>query len=297
MSASKDDVRAEPNTARDAVLCEPEEWPAREADGWPVGVPRPPRGEDLPSDDGEPMETWRHRAQMNLLIESLEEAWRDRRDFYVGGNMGLYFSQTQAEKNDFRAPDVFIVLDTNQRERRSWVVWEEDGRVPDVVVELVSESTEHVDRGRKKTIYERVLRVPFYVIYDPFSARLDVFQLDSGHRHYVAVEADGEGRCEVSSLGLLLGVVNGTWRGVEAPWLRWIDPAGNVLRTADEIVHAHQLRADLAAKRAEQEAKRAAQEAERAAQEAERAAQEAERASRAEAEIAHLRAELARRGG
>ena len=60
---------------------------------------------------------------------------------FVGANMFLYFSQTQAKKNDFRGPDVFVVMDTTRRERKSWVVWEEDGRVPDVVIEL------HVDGG------------------------------------------------------------------------------------------------------------------------------------------------------
>lgn len=41
----------------------------------------PPRGVDLPCDDGEPLETQRHRDQMNLLIDSLGDAWRDRDDF------------------------------------------------------------------------------------------------------------------------------------------------------------------------------------------------------------------------
>jgi Uma2 family endonuclease len=131
------------------------------------GEPRPPRGEDLPFDDGEPLESERHREQMSLLIDSLKDAWRDRRDVYVGGNMAIYFSETQARNNDFRAPDVFVVLDTERRERKGWVVWEEDGRTPDVVIELTSESTEDVDRGKKKTIYARMLHVPFYACCDP----------------------------------------------------------------------------------------------------------------------------------
>src|SRR5687768_1123220 len=95
----------------------------------------PPRGEDLFYDDGEPMESARHRMQMNLLIDSLFHAWRDRDDFYAGGNMFLYFSETQKKKNDFRGPDVFVVLHTTRRDRKSWVVWEEDGRTLDVVIE------------------------------------------------------------------------------------------------------------------------------------------------------------------
>lgn len=40
----------------------------------------PPGMRELPSDDGQPMETPRHVRQMNLLRESLDLAWRDRSD-------------------------------------------------------------------------------------------------------------------------------------------------------------------------------------------------------------------------
>jgi Uma2 family endonuclease len=114
----------------------------------PLQFPRrPPSSAELICDDGEPMETGRHHEQMVLLIRSLRHAWRDRSDFYVGGNMFLYFSEAQARNNDFRGPDFFVVLGTTQRERRAWVVWEEEGKAPDVILELLSESTEHVDRG------------------------------------------------------------------------------------------------------------------------------------------------------
>jgi Uma2 family endonuclease len=189
----------------------------------------PPRGEDLPCDDGEPMETWRHRRQASLLMDSLNEAWRDRHDYFVAANMFLYFSETQSRRNDFRGPDVFVVLDTDKRERRSWVVWEEDGRTPDVVFELVSESTEEIDRGEKMGIYARVLHVASYVIFDPFSGRLDVFRLDAPKRTYIPVEPDARGFIPCEPLGLWLCVVPGTIDDVEAPWLRFIDAEGNVL--------------------------------------------------------------------
>src|SRR5690606_8086143 len=41
-------------------------------------APTPPPGQDqLPFDDGEPMETGRHRVQMNVLIDTLAAAWAD----------------------------------------------------------------------------------------------------------------------------------------------------------------------------------------------------------------------------
>jgi Uma2 family endonuclease len=96
----------------------------RDATMTPInpGFRPPPRGEDLPHGDGEPMETQRHVEQMLLLIRTLKDAWRDRSDVFVGGNMFIYFSELQAKRNDFRGPDVFVVMDTVRRERKSWVV-------------------------------------------------------------------------------------------------------------------------------------------------------------------------------
>jgi Uma2 family endonuclease len=257
--------------------------------------PRPPRGEDLPYDDGEPMESDRHREQMVLLIETLREEWRDRRDFYVGGNMALYFSETQARNQDFRAPDFFVVLDVERRERKSWVVWEEGGRSPDVIIELLSASTEEQDRGRKRQIYERVLRVPFYAVYDPIEAKLEAWALDVASRSYVPAPADERGRVVCAPLGLRLGVEAEPWKGLAGPWLRFVTPDGRVLDDAAERAAREAERADREAERAAREAERAAREAERAAREAERAVREAERAARAEEEVARLRAELERR--
>ena len=48
-----------------------------------------PTQDDLPCDDGVPMETERHKKQMDLLVYSLEP-WLGERG-YVGGNMFVYF--------------------------------------------------------------------------------------------------------------------------------------------------------------------------------------------------------------
>lgn len=196
--------------------------------------PKPPRGEDLPYDDGEPMESERHKKQMDLLQHSLLREWRDRDDVYVAANMALYFSETQAKRQDFRAPDLFIVLDTHNHVRRSWVAWEEDGRLPDVIVELVSDTTEKVDRGVKKDIYARLVRVPSYVIYDPFTTQLEVYTLDLATRRYVAEVPDARGLYRIPGVGLALGVREGSYLGVQGPWLRWFRDDGSVLETPEE---------------------------------------------------------------
>ncbi len=249
-----------------------------------VSIKPPPRGDDLPFDDDEPMDSWRHQRQMILLADSLDFEWRDRQDVHIAADMALYYSPTQALNREFRCPDVFVVLDAERRERKRWVVWEENGRTPDVVVELVSETTERVDRGVKMDIYARLVHVLTYVIYDPFSARLDVFELDPAARRYRPQKPDARGYYWCAPLGLFVGVVPGTCHGVEAPWLRWIRDDGSPILEEGAAQ----------TERAYRESQRAEQEAQRAEQEAQRANQESQRAAELEDEVARLRAELAK---
>lgn len=210
-------------------------------------TPKPPPGQSaLQCDDGEPMETSRHRFLMNLLIDSLSEAWADRQDFYVGGNMFVYFSELQVKRNDFRGPDVFVVLDVDKKERKCWVAWEEGGRLPDVVIELTSDSTRRADHGEKKRTYAKIWRLPAYYIFDPETAELEGFQLDSARRDYVPLEPDARGDFLVPPLGLRLGVRRGRIHEFEGDFLRWIDERGEPLPVALERAERETQRAELA---------------------------------------------------
>lgn len=215
----------------------------------------PPTQDELPYDDGEPMETPKHRQQMSLLIETLERRI-GRPDVFIGGNMAMYYSVVQARRNDFKAPDFFVVLNAvTDRERKSWVVWEEDGRVPNVVVELLSESTERQDRGRKMQVYAG-LGVHEYYLYDPIDERLEGFRLDSATRSYAPIVAEADGRLSCESLGLQLGVAEGTFQGVRGAWLRWQDPDGTILPTGAEDAEREKARAEREQARAERLAAR-----------------------------------------
>ena len=256
----------------------------------PLEYPKkPPSSDTLICDDGEPMESARHHQQMTVLIESLEFAWADRTDFYVGGNMFLYFSEIQARHNDFRGPDVFVVMNTTRRERRAWVVWEEEGQAPDVIIELLSEKTEKVDRGDKMRIYARSLKVAEYFLFDPFSGVFEGYELDALHGTYLPKAADPRGRLSCERLGLHLGKARGTLYAVEADWLRWFSSDGCMLEMPAERARAEAARAEAEAQRADAEAQRADAEAQRADAEAQRADAEARRAAQLEAELATLR--------
>ena len=95
---------------------------------------------DLPDSDGELMENEREQFQMLLLRDSLEQYWRGRQDFYMGGNMFVYYSTEQARqilaeeadparpRRAFRGPDLFVVLHVDGSFRQQkWVVWDEAG--------------------------------------------------------------------------------------------------------------------------------------------------------------------------
>ncbi len=245
----------------------------------------PPRGEDLPYSDGKPMESNQHVKQMTLLIQTLQDAWAARDDFFVGGNMFLYFSETQAKKNDFLGPDVFVVMGTRPHARKSWVVWEEDGRAPDVVIELTSPTTEDNDRGPKKEIYRHNLKVPRYFIFHPIEKTFEGWALVDGT--YVPLEPAEDGSLDCAPLGLRLGIRETTIPGGAEPMLRWIDADGEVLPTASEVGRkASDVEQALAATRRE------AQAAERRAEEAQEAAQTAQRDAETERQRA---ADAARR--
>lgn len=209
----------------------------------------PPTEDELPYDDGVPMETQRHVLQMYLLIEALDLYWADRQDFFVGGNMFVYFSPDQVRTYDFRGPDVFVVLDVPRRERKSWLVWQE-GKGPDVVIELLSESTAVKDKAEKKLIYQNRLRVPEYFWFDPFRGDLAGFTLRYGQ--YVPLKPDAQDRLTSRQLNLSLVRWQGKFQGIEARWLRWTTVEGNLLPTQQEV--------------AEQERQRAEQERQRAAE-------------------------------
>ena len=249
----------------------------------------PPGQDELPYSDGEPMESYRHVLQMQLLMETLAEAWHGRDDYFLGGNMFVYFSELQARGEvKVRGPDVFVVLGTDRKkQRKSWVAWQEEGKLPDIVVELLSPSTEAIDRGEKMRIYSQIWRTAHYVLFDPVDARLDAYRL--AQSTYEPISPDARGDMAILGTGLALGRRDLPFRGEPGPWLRWIDEHGEPLPTGAERAGAMLTSRDERAEDAERVARAATEEA-RAATEEARAA--TERARAAEHRIAELEAKL-----
>lgn len=88
---------------------------------------------DATQRDNEPeMESSLHYVQLALLASCLEWLWRTQNDFFIDASLTIYFSRQQPKQQDFRGPDFFLVKHTEKQPRRSWFVWEEDSRYPDL---------------------------------------------------------------------------------------------------------------------------------------------------------------------
>jgi len=187
---------------------------------------------DLLSDEP-PLETELHLRQILLLLQSLEWLWRDRQDFYAIGNLTIYYSPHQRKSKDFRGPDLFVVLGTERKTRKSWVVWEENGKYPNVIIELLSDSTATIDRGLKKEIYQDTFRTPEYFWFDPNSLEFKGFELLRGT--YQNLQPNAQGWLWSHQLQLFLGIHHQK--------LRFFSPEGQLVPTPEESALAAQQRA------------------------------------------------------
>ena len=213
------------------TMSQNQSFPAPPVPDWEP--PMPPT--DLIFDDGEPLESNRHRIAMNVLIRSLQQAWSDRNDYFVGGNMFVYYSRTQARNRDFKGPDFFVALNVDgTHSRQGWVVWDEEGRYPDVIVELMSPSTKNVDLTAKKNLYEGVFKTRDYFVFDPFDPNsLQGWRLETNFR-YQPLVANEQGWLWCETIGFWLGIWEGTIDRETAPWLRFYDQEGNLVFLPEE---------------------------------------------------------------
>jgi hypothetical protein len=136
----------------------------------------------------------------------------------------------------------FPMLDVDGRERKSWVVWYEHMRFPDVIIELLSESTRAIDYGEKKDLYERTFHTPEYYLYDPYSQEFTAYHLHAGRYREIAPDAQRTVYSPNTDLRL----------GVRDRWLRWLTIDCHVLPTPMEQVFLERQRVAQERQRAEQ---------------------------------------------
>ncbi|MDF5720657.1 MAG: Uma2 family endonuclease [Rhizonema sp. PD37] len=168
-----------------------------------------PDASQIMSDEPE-MESSLHYMQLLLLVTCLEWLWRDRNDYFIGANLTIYFSRQQLRNRDFRGPDFFIVKQTQKRPRNAWVVWEEDGKYPNLIIELLSNSTADTDRNLKKNLYQDSFHTSEYFWFSPETLEFAGFRLAGSQ--YQEIVPNEVGWRWSEELGLYLGVESGIMR-------------------------------------------------------------------------------------
>ena len=228
---------------------------------------------ELVTSDGVPLDTIQHRLQMNLLIELTERTMADRShtDYFTAGDTFLYYSVEQARfiaenvpapgeppSREYRAvmgPDYFFVADAPWRDgRQMWILWEEDNRYPQVVVELTSPSTAKIDRTVKKQRYERLFKTSEYYMYRPDADSFDAYHLGPTVRYRKAIAKPAVSGADTVSkqwvwseqLGVWLGLWEGTFARYQCLWLRFYDADGQLIPTERERAEAEKTRAEAA---------------------------------------------------
>ena len=212
------------------------------------------RLQDLPSDDGEPLDSRWHRCAMNLLIETATYHFQDREDFFIGGDMFLYYNVERQRHRDFRGPDFFFVWGVDRRrDRKYYAIWQENYRFPDVIVELLSSSTAAIDRVDKRALYQDTFRTPEYFLCEPQVATLEGLRLNA-QQVYEPIQANEHGWLWSEQLHLWLGAWYGEWSDQTTTWPRFYDANGRLVPTFTE---AAQQNLEQEKQRAEQEKQRA----------------------------------------
>lgn len=186
-----------------------------------------------------------HLLQPRLLDETFNSPTYPSDKMFTASDMNLYYDPNHP--NWYKRPDWFVSVGVsplykNGDLRLSYVIWQE-GITPFIIVELLSPGTEKEDLGQtlrdvekpptKWEVYEQILRIPYYAIFDRYSYTFRMFKLDGGR--YAEIDlSSSDSRFWIPEIELGLGVWEGTYNNIQQPWLRWYDVSGNWVLTPTE---------------------------------------------------------------
>ncbi|MBV6622044.1 MAG: Uma2 family endonuclease [Rivularia sp. (in: Bacteria)] len=184
------------------------------------------------------------------LTESLEVANKLPDNSLTSTNYGICTNVNQ--KVVVKAPDWAYIpkITVSRQEVKSSYTPQLQGDIPVIVMEFLSD-TEGGEYSIKPTyppgkwfFYEQVLEVPNYIIFEPDSGEIEVYQLDDSKRYHLQ-KSDANNRFWIAQMQLFLGVWQGSRENRSGYWLRWWDENGNLLLWGSEKAErlAAQLRA------------------------------------------------------
>jgi len=140
-----------------------------------------------------------------------------------------------------------VELGSERKTRKSWVVWDEEGKYPNIIVEILSPKTADIDKNFKRQLYQDTFRTHDYFWFDPETLELAGFHLVDGE--YEAIAPNEFGHLRSQQLDLSLGICGEK--------LRFLTAEGELDPTPEEVAERETERADEEAQRAGQEAQRA----------------------------------------
>ena len=145
-------------------------------------------------------ETDLHRNVMFDLIGALAEHHAGQQ-VYVSGNLLLFYEPGNKRKHI--SPDVLVTKGLQPGLRKNYILWQE-GLPPNFVIEVTSESTRREDLKTKFDLYQDVIRVPEYYLFDPYgeylTPALQGHRLDAAGRYAPILLVNG--RMASEQLGL-----------------------------------------------------------------------------------------------
>lgn len=242
------------------------------------GIVLPPAFPDhtqLPESDGTFVKNFQEHPQSLILTDSIGQILQERHpdgQYAIGQDSGIYWRETEPPEKGAEAPDWFYVPNVppnlDGQYRRSYVLWREH-IAPLIALEFASGNGDEerdrtplsrteegeVTKPGKFWVYERVMRIPYYGIYEIKSGRLEVYRLIDGY--YQLLELNQRGHFPIALLGVELGLWQGNYQNQTMLWLRWWDEEGNLLLIGDERAELERLRGEQQRERAEQERLRA----------------------------------------
>jgi len=93
-------------------------------------------------------------------------------------------------------------------------------------------------------VYERIIRMPYYGIYQINNGKLEVYRLVDGF--YQMLETNERAHYPVAPMEVELGLWQGSYQNQTQLWLRWWDDLGNLLLIGDERAELERERASRA---------------------------------------------------
>jgi Uma2 family endonuclease len=216
--------------------------------------------EALPEDfvlPDDPVENIQQPALAAALTDALGAADQITANMLVGVNFGLV--ATVQKKLVIKAPDWLLIKNVQPVAagiiRRSYTP-QLQGDAVAIVMEFLSDEDGNELSLRatypygKLYFYERILKVPTYVTYDPYENLLEVRQLQSNSRYQLQIP-DAEGRFWIPEIQLFIGVWAGERLTQNMNWLRWWHPPGDLLLWPTEKTLLAQQQAEVAQQRSE----------------------------------------------